>query len=72
MSEYHLSSRAGRDLQEIYAYITRDKRSAAERMMRRFHATFSILAKNREMGQRRDELLPGVRCITEISYVIFF
>jgi toxin ParE1/3/4 len=72
MNEYYVSSRAERDLREIYEYIARDNRSAANRMMRRFHTTFSLLAQNREMGQRRDELLPGIRCITSVKYVIFF
>jgi toxin ParE1/3/4 len=72
MNEYVLSSRAERDLREIYEYIAEDKRSAAGRMMQRFHATFNLLASNSEMGQRRDELLPGIRCLTVVNYVIFF
>ena len=72
MNEYNVSSRAERDLREIYEYIAKDNRSAAGDMMQRFHATFSLLVSNSAMGERRDELLSGIRCMTLVSYVIFF
>jgi toxin ParE1/3/4 len=64
MNEYKLSSAAERDLQEIYEYIAKDNRSAAGRMMQRFHDSFNVIASNPAIGEQRDELLAGIRCMT--------
>ncbi|MEX2138399.1 MAG: type II toxin-antitoxin system RelE/ParE family toxin [Pirellulales bacterium] len=72
MSRYEIDRDARDDLHAIYEYIARDSRQNARKMISQLRARFRMLAKNPQMGERRDDLMLGVRCLTLSNYVIFF
>ncbi len=71
MGEFRISSLADCDLTEIYRYIARHSESAAERIVGRLYERFELLATQPLMGERRDDMRPGLRCISMGNYVIF-
>jgi toxin ParE1/3/4 len=72
MRRFEIDRDARHDLDDIYQYIAQDSRRNARRMLSRLRERFRLLAKNPEMGERRDDLMPGLRCLTLGMYVIFF
>jgi toxin ParE1/3/4 len=72
MNRYEIDRQAIDDIRSIYRHIACENVSAAENTVARIYAVFDLLITQREMGQRRDDLLPGVRAMTCGNYVILF
>ena len=72
MSDYALSTRARRDLDEIAAYIRRDNPSAAYHLLSRFVEKFEFLADMPYGGFRREEFPPRVRALPYKRYIIYY
>lgn len=72
MTRYLLSHLAEADLVEIHAYIASDRPTAADRLMTRIFRTFETLATQPEMGERRDDLIAGLRIFSVKNYVICY
>ncbi|MGI0495441.1 type II toxin-antitoxin system RelE/ParE family toxin [Alkalinema pantanalense CENA528] len=63
---------ADEDLLDIWFYISADNVEAADRVLDRIDARCESLGHNPEMGTQRDELMPGMRCLVEGNYIIFY
>ncbi|HVA49659.1 MAG TPA: type II toxin-antitoxin system RelE/ParE family toxin [Pirellulales bacterium] len=72
MKRFVVSLLAEADLAEIHAYIAADRPRAADRLIARFFRAFGTLATQPQMGERRDELLPGLRTFSVKSYVVCY
>lgn len=72
MSRYRLSGTAQQDLREIAAYVARDSRSRALRLVDALLARLPMLADNPGMGRGRPELGHGIRSFPVSSYLIFY
>jgi toxin ParE1/3/4 len=68
---YRLSSRARRDLIEIWRYIANENESAADRFIDFITRRFKLLGENPYAGRSRDELRPGYRSFPVGQYVVF-
>ncbi len=72
MSRAFLSPSARRDLLEIFYYIREDNPPAALAFVRKLRERCDFLARFPAMGSMRDDLLPGLRCLTVRNYVLYF
>ena len=72
MSRYYLSPLARNDLNEIHDYIANDNPRAARRFVLSLKETCQLLARNPELGERKDDLAPSLRCFVVGNYVIFY
>ncbi|MGH7134169.1 MAG: type II toxin-antitoxin system RelE/ParE family toxin [Pirellulales bacterium] len=72
MTRYLLSHLAEADLAEIHSYIAADRPLAADRLLKRFFRTFGTLATQPEMGERRDDLVIGLRTFSVKNYVVCY
>jgi toxin ParE1/3/4 len=63
---------AVKDLDEIWLYIARDSVDAAEKMIQRIEEASEKLASMPGMGQKRDDLQPGIRSYPVSRYLIFY
>jgi len=72
MSVFRLAELAKADLADIRRYIAQDKPSAADRQIRKFFDTFHLLAQNPELGERREDFGPGLRCFSVGNYAIVY
>jgi toxin ParE1/3/4 len=66
------SPRAAADLDEILAFIARDKPLAAEKFVIRLKDKCHLLAEFPEMGRRRDDLSPGLRVFVVGNYANYY
>jgi len=57
---------------DIWLHIATDRLDAADRFIDALERTCALLAKNPEMGERRDDLSAGLRMFTLPKYVIFY
>jgi len=73
---FFLSRRAGADLDSIADYLAKHNRRAARRVLQELGETFLSLAKNPELGNRRDDLHPLIRTFTPSrpasNYIVFY
>ena len=70
---YRLTKSAERDLFDIWDYtVTTWGAQQAERYLRTLEERFEALAKNPDIGQARNEILPGYRSYHEARHVIFY
>jgi toxin ParE1/3/4 len=67
-----ISKQATVDLTDIWSYIALDNYEAADVFIDKLYASCKNIAKIPEMGRPRDELLPGLRCLTHKGYIIFY
>ena len=73
MKRYRLLPLAREDLRSIAAYIAQHRPQAAKRMVRRIKdACENTISRFPECGTQVDELMPGMRCFSVESFVIFF
>jgi toxin ParE1/3/4 len=72
MSEFRFSPLAVQDLEDIVAFVARDKPSAAAELVARLRRTCGTLASFPEMGAKRDDLLPGLRVFFAGAYAIYY
>jgi toxin ParE1/3/4 len=72
MARIVVRPQADDDLFEIAAYIARDNRTAAERLIDALESKFTLLAISPRLGRLRPELAPGLRSLPFRNYVIFY
>jgi toxin ParE1/3/4 len=76
MSCYRLSRQADADLDEIAEHIAADNADAADRVLNALSETFVALARSPGIGQRREDLRPGLRVFPATrpahNYVVFY
>ena len=72
MNRFRLTSRAERDVDEIWLYIARDNARAADRLMGSFLDRFQMLADRPQLGRRRDELSAGLRSVAIGNYIVLY
>jgi toxin ParE1/3/4 len=60
------------DLTEIWCYIAKDSRTAADRFLDAVDQKSEVLARFPHMGQVCGDLATGLRCFTMDRYVIFY
>ena len=70
---YRLSSRAERDLDEVWLYVAEDASPiTADRLIDEIVDQFDRLAEQPRMGRLRPEFGSGVRSISVESHVIYY
>lgn len=70
---YRLSSRAERDLDEVWLYVAEDASpTTADRLIDEIVDRFDLLAEQPRMGRLRPEFGPGVRSISVENHVIYY
>lgn len=70
---YLFADNAKRDLKDIAAYIGKDNKPAAIKVVKRLREVCrTTLVMFPEAGTRCDELLPGMRCFSVGNYLIYF
>ena len=70
---YRLSSRAERDLDEVWLYVAEDASpTTADRLIDDIVDRFDLLAEQPRMGRLRPEFGPGVRSISVENHVIYY
>lgn len=72
MKRLKIAASAQNDLDEIWLFIARDNRKAADRFHDLLHSKFVALAMQPHMGRARDELRRGIRSFPVGSYVIYY
>ena len=73
MAKLIFAPRAELDLDDILAYIARDKPDTAIKWVQKIRDKCALLARNPEIGERRPEFKTGeFRCSLVRSYVIFY
>lgn len=72
MKRYHVSARAKIDLAQIWSYIARRNRRAARNVARGIIDRYRLLARFPGIGQRRDDLRPGIRTFPVGNYLIVY
>ena len=63
---------AENDLIEIWTYVARDSPAAADRVLDRLDDRSTLIAQVPGVGARRDDLGPGLRCLTVGSYLVVY
>ncbi len=72
MSRCQFSLQARIDLLEIHDFVAADSVGAAARLVDRLEEACQSLAKHPELGQRREDLAPSLRCFSVGNYAIFY
>jgi len=67
-----LSGRSLEDLEAILTYISRDKPLAALNFVNELRQQCDFLPTAPQIGERRDDLAPGLRLITFRGYGIYY
>ncbi|MFM7426534.1 MAG: type II toxin-antitoxin system RelE/ParE family toxin [Elainella sp.] len=60
------------DLIDIWDYIAEDSLDRADEFLDRLEKKLAMLARNPELGRRREELLPNLRSFPIGNYVVFY
>jgi toxin ParE1/3/4 len=66
------SDRASQDLAEIWWYIVRNNRAAADELIRRFDGVFQMLARHPAAGRTRPDLGSDLRSFSVGRYLVFY
>jgi toxin ParE1/3/4 len=72
VSKLRFSDAALNDLREIRRFIAYDKPKAAGEWVRKIRRKCRLIARNKELGDAREELGSGVRSTYLGDYIIFF
>ena len=67
-----ISDQPAADLEEIWQHIGIDNPSAADKVVEVIYEKCLHVKENPEIGRNRDELLPGIRCLSVKKYLIFY
>jgi len=67
-----VTAQAASDLDEIENYIGADNPRAAVNFISQITENFGLLADNPGIGRRRDDIIPGLRSISEGNHLIFY
>jgi len=63
---------ADEDLLEIWSYIAQNNIDAADRLFEKIDKKCQLLAETPKASVRRDDLVPGLLCLIEGNYLIFY
>ena len=63
---------ANEDLLDIWRYIAQNNIEAADRLLDKINTKCQLLADSPRAGVRRDDLAPGLLCLLEGKYLIFY
>lgn len=66
------TARADEDLIDIWTYIARDNRAAADRLLDTIERRWQQLARHPSSGVARDDMAPGLRHLTAGRYLILY
>ena len=72
MNEFVLSKRAEADIDEIWTYIARNNREAADRQIDRIYDRFELLIEKFDFGESIGELTAGLWRTRVGNYVIYY
>ena len=72
MNEFVLSKRAEADVDDIWTYIARNNRQAADRQIDRIYDRFEMLVQQPEFGESVGYLTSGLRRTRVGNYVIYY
>ena len=72
MNRLWIAREAKSDIQEIWAYVAKDRPAAADRLINRIYETLRLVASQPLMGEARDELGRGLRSLSVGEYVVIF
>jgi len=67
-----LSDQAKDDLVEIWLYIAADSPAVADKFIDYLYEQCGHLCISSEMGRKRDELVPDIRCLPVKRYLVFY
>jgi len=67
-----IADQAIEDLMEIWLYIASDSIRGADKFIDFLYEKCTNLCSTPEIGRKRDELLPGLRCLPAKRYLIFY
>ena len=67
-----ISDQAAADLEEIWQHIGIDNPSVADKFVEVVYEKCLLVKENPEIGRNRDELLPGIRCLSVKKYLISY
>lgn len=72
MNRFHLSTEAEKDLEDIWVYLAEQNELKADQTIGQLLDRLPMLAQFPNMGNSRDELLPGLRSFPSKPYLIFY
>lgn len=72
MTPYTVAPLAKNDLDEIWMYVAKDNRTAANQLIEEFYRKFLLLASQSLMGESRDELAAGLRSFSCGNYLLLY
>jgi toxin ParE1/3/4 len=72
MSEPRLTLQAEADLEELWDDIAANSPAAADRMVDAVLEASQMHVRFPGIGQKRDDLRPGLRCFVVSPYVVFY
>jgi len=72
MSRVRFTVQAGRDLEEIEAFIALDNPDAAARLLLSIHEKCALISRQPQMGGSRFDLSPDLRGFPVGNYLIFY
>ena len=72
MNEFVLSKRAEADVDDIWTYIARNDRQAADRQIDRIYDRFEMLVQQPEFGESVGYLTAGLRRTRVGNYIIYY
>jgi toxin ParE1/3/4 len=67
-----IADQAREDLMEIWLYIASDSISSADKFIDFLYEKCANLCSSPEVGRKRDELFPSLRCLPVKRYLIFY
>ena len=72
MAHFSVSSKARRDLIDIWKYIAKDSAQHADRWLAGIYEVFALLGAAPRIGKVSDEIWPGTRRFPMGNYVIYY
>jgi len=70
--ELIIAEQAIDDLTDIWVYIATDSIRNADRFIDFLHEKCSALCETPDIGRKRPELLPDIRCLPVRRYLVFY
>jgi toxin ParE1/3/4 len=67
-----IADQAREDMMEIWLYIASDSIRGADKFIDLLYEKCTNLCSTPKIGRKRDELLPGLRCLPVKRYLIFY
>lgn len=70
--DYELTRQAENDLKEVWIYLAEYNEVAANKLIKELFDKFGLLANNKKLGKRRDEILLRLRSFPHKNFIIFY